>query len=40
MGEGVAYRGIWCGNLGEREHWGNPGVDGTIILRRIFINWD
>ena len=21
---------------GERDHWGNPGVDGRIILRWIF----
>jgi hypothetical protein len=24
----------------EREHWGDPGVDGRIILRRIFRKWD
>jgi hypothetical protein len=23
-------------NLRERDHWGNPGVDERIILRRIF----
>jgi hypothetical protein len=23
----------------ERDHWGNPGVDGRIILRRIFRKW-
>ena len=28
------------GNLGERHHWGNPGVDGRIILRWIFRRWD
>jgi len=27
---------FWCGNLRERDHWGDPGVDGRIILRRIF----
>jgi hypothetical protein len=21
-------------------HWGDPGVDGRIILRRIFRKWD
>jgi hypothetical protein len=26
--------------LGERNHWGDPGVDGRIILRRIFRKWD
>jgi hypothetical protein len=30
---------IW-GNPREREHWGNPGVDGRIILRWIFRKWD
>jgi hypothetical protein len=29
------YR-FWWGNLRERDHWGDPGVDGRIILRRIF----
>jgi hypothetical protein len=24
----------------ERDHWGNPGVDGRIILRRIFRKWE
>jgi len=24
------------GNLRERDHWGDPDVDGRIILRRIF----
>jgi hypothetical protein len=27
-------------NLMERDHWGDPGVDGMIILRRIFRKWD
>jgi hypothetical protein len=26
--------------LRERDHWGDPGVDGRIILRRIFRKWD
>jgi hypothetical protein len=29
------YR-IWWGNLTERDHFEDPGVDGTIILRLIF----
>jgi hypothetical protein len=33
MGEGGACTRIWWGNLMEREHWGDPGVDGRIILR-------
>jgi len=24
----------------ERDHLGDPGVDGRIILRRIFRKWD
>jgi hypothetical protein len=26
----------WWGNLRDRDHWGDPGVDGRIILRWIF----
>jgi hypothetical protein len=37
-GEGV-YK-VLVGNLRERDHWGDPGVDGRIILRRIFTKWD
>jgi hypothetical protein len=28
--------GCWWGNLTERGHWGDPDVDGRIILRWIF----
>jgi hypothetical protein len=34
-----ACTGFWCENLGERDHFVNPGVDG-IIIRRIFRKWD
>jgi len=27
-------------NLRERDHLGDPGVDGRIILRQIFRKWD
>jgi hypothetical protein len=32
------YIVFWWGNLGERDHWGDAGVDGDIILRLIFGN--
>ena len=28
------------GNLRERDHWGEPDVDGRIILRWISKKWD
>jgi len=37
---GVAYTGFWCGNLRERDHMGDPSVDGRIILSWIFRKWD
>jgi hypothetical protein len=30
---------VLVGNLKEREHFENPGVDGWIILRWIFRKW-
>jgi len=41
-----AYGGEWRvqgfggGNLRERDHVVDPGVDGRIILRWIFRKWD
>jgi len=34
-GEGEAYTGFWWGNLRDRDHWGDPSVDGRIILRWV-----
>jgi len=30
---------FWWGNLKERDHFGDPGVDGRIILRWIIRKW-
>jgi len=35
MGERISYTGFWWGNLRERDHLEDPGMDGRIILRRI-----
>jgi len=40
MGRGEAYKGLWWEHRSEREHWGDPGADGRIILRWIFRKWD
>jgi hypothetical protein len=40
MGRGEASTGFRWGNLRERDHWGEPGVDGKIILKWIFRKWD
>jgi len=37
---GMVYTGFWWGNLRERYHLGDPDVDGRIILRLIFREWD
>jgi len=38
-GRGEACTGFWWGNLRGTDHWGDPGVDGRIILRWIFGKW-
>jgi hypothetical protein len=40
MGKGEAYIGFWWGNLMERDHWGDQGINGRIIIRWIFRKWD
>jgi hypothetical protein len=36
MGKWEAHTGFWWENLRERDNWGEPGIEGTIILRWIF----
>jgi hypothetical protein len=31
---------VLVGNLRERDHWGDPGVDGRKILKWIFKKYD
>jgi hypothetical protein len=40
IGRGEACKRFCWGNLKERDHWGDPGVDGRIILKWIFRKWD
>jgi len=35
MGENKVCAGFWWGNLKERYHWEDPGVNGRIILKCI-----
>jgi len=40
MGEERGFIGSCWGNRQERDHWGDLGVDGWIILGRISRRWD
>jgi hypothetical protein len=33
VGEGRGVYRVLVGNLKERDHWGDPGIDGRVILR-------
>ena len=37
---GEAHTRFWWENLKERDHLGDQGVDGRIILSWIFRKWD
>jgi hypothetical protein len=39
-GKVVVYTEIWWGNLSEKDHMEDQGVDGRIILRWIFSKYD
>jgi hypothetical protein len=39
-GGGGGCTGFWWENLRERDHWGDHGVEGEVIIRRIFRKWD
>jgi hypothetical protein len=36
MGRGETCTGFWWKNLREIDHWVDPGINGRIIIRRIF----
>jgi hypothetical protein len=40
MGKNRVVYSVLVGNLRERDHLEDPGVDGRAILRGIFTKWD
>jgi len=34
------HRGFWWGNLRERDHLEDPGIDRRIIFKGFFRKWD
>jgi len=38
--KGEVHTGFWWGNLRERDHLEDAGIDGKMILRWIFRKWD
>jgi hypothetical protein len=39
-GRGEVSTGFWWGNRRDRDRWGDPGIEGRIILGWIFKKWD
>jgi hypothetical protein len=39
-GRGEVFTGFRWGSLREKDHLGDPDVDGRIILRWILRNWE
>ena len=39
-GRGEVCKGFGWGSLRERDNWGDPDVDGRMILRGIFRKWE
>jgi len=39
-GEERCMQGLWWENLRERDHLGDPGIHGRIVLKWIFRKWD
>jgi hypothetical protein len=40
MGRGQVHMGCWWGNMKEKGHLEEQVVDGRIILKLNFKNWD
>ena len=40
MGRVEVYTGFWWGNLRERDHLEDPGIQESVMLRWAFMKWD